>query len=261
MRDPPTLSGAKARDLAAPPPGPVDVGIVAALSMEVGYLLDRLEDVRRYSGPSRTVVEGECAGKVVALIVTGMGAEAARRGVRTLIDGHRPSWVLSPGFAGALDPSLARNDVVLAGEVRTESGDRWTIDVGAPADGPARRIRTGRLLTVDRIVRTAAEKAQLRERTGADVVDMETAGVAAECADRSIRLVSIRVVSDEAGVDLPPEILSMIGPTGSFRLGAAMGALWRRPASIKELWGLREKAIEAADRLADVVEAIIGSLP
>ena len=53
----------------------------------------------------------------------------------------------------------------------------------------------------------------------------------------------------------------MIGPTGVFRLGAALGALWRRPSSIKQLWALREHAIEAADRLAEVVDGSLARLP
>lgn len=245
----------------APAPIPADVGVVAALSIEVGYLIDRLERVRRYAGPRRTIIEGECAGKVVALLVGGPGAEAARRATRTLIDGHRPAWMLSVGFGGALDPALRRNDVVFADEVVAESGGRWAIDVGMPPDAEGRRFRAGRLLTVDRIIRTAAEKARLHREFEADVVDMETAAVASECAERGVRLLAIRVVSDEADVDLPPEILSMIGPTGVFRLGAALGALWRRPSSVKRLWTLREHAIEAADRLAEVVEGSLGRLP
>ena len=88
----------------APRTTPADVGVVAALSMEVGYLIDRLEQVRRYAGPRRTIIEGECAGKVVALIVGGHGAEAARAATRALIEGHRPAWIVSAGFGGAPRP-------------------------------------------------------------------------------------------------------------------------------------------------------------
>src|SRR4051794_13084746 len=98
----------------APAPVPVDVGVVAAMSIEVGFLVDRLSKVRKYAGPRPTVIEGECAGKVVALVVAGLGREAARAGARILLDGHRPRWIVSAGFAGALDLELRRNDVVLA---------------------------------------------------------------------------------------------------------------------------------------------------
>ena len=103
----------------APAPVPADVGIVMALPIEAGYLTDSLKKVRKYSARSHTVVEGELAGKVVAVILAGVGRKAARAGAEVLIAGHRPRWLFSAGFAGALDPSLARNDLV-----RPRPGDR-----------------------------------------------------------------------------------------------------------------------------------------
>src|SRR5262245_10047253 len=106
----------------APAPSPADVGVVAALAVEVGFLTDKLSQARQYTGPRFTVHEGECAGKLVALTVVGMGREAARRGTRLLIDGHRPRWVVSAGFGGALNPELRRFAVVLPSEVMDREG-------------------------------------------------------------------------------------------------------------------------------------------
>jgi adenosylhomocysteine nucleosidase len=240
------------------------VGIVAALSMEVGFLVDKLKNVRKYSGPRHTVIEGEVAGKVVGLIVTGMGREAARLGAQLLLDGHHPRWLLSAGFAGALDPALARNGIVMANEVIDLEGHRYAIDVAVPPSegnrdrGP--RIATGRLLTVDRIIPTAAEKAELRRRYEADLLDMETSAVAALCSERGVRFLSIRVISDEAGVDLPPEVVTLLTHSGSYRVGAALRALWQRPSRIKDFWALHEHAQEAADHLARFTVAALDRL-
>jgi len=232
----------------APAPRPADIGIVAATPIEVAPLLARFERVRKYAGPKFTIVEGECAGRLVALVLTGMGRARAQRGAELLLDGHRPRWIVSAGFGGALDPSLRRNDLVLPDEVVNLEGARFGIDLAVRPGTEG--LRSGRLLTVDEIVRKASEKADLRARSGADVVDMETSSVAALCGDRGVRFLAVRVISDEAGVDLPPEILAIVGPTGGLRLGATMGALWKRPSSVKDLLALRQHAIEAADRLA-----------
>ena len=242
------MSGVGPTPPKAPPPPAADIGIVAATSIEVGPLLARFERVRKYAGPVFTIIEGECAGKLVALVLTGMGRPRAQRGAELLLDGHRPRWIVSAGFGGALDPSLRRNDVILPSEVVNLEGGRFAIDLAVP-QGVA-GLRSGRLLTADEFVRKATEKAELRLRTGADVVDMETSAIAALCGDRGVRFLSVRVVSDEAGVDLPPEILAIVGPTGGLRLGATMGALWKRPSSVKDLLTLRRHATEAADRLA-----------
>ena len=246
----------------APPPVAVDVGIVAALGLEIGFLLDQLSAVRKYTGPRHSVIEGECAGKLVAVVVTGMGREAARQGAELLLDGHRPRWLLSAGFAGALDPALPRLAVVMPNEVIDPEGHRYAIDVAVPApEGGGRpTIRTGRLLTVDRIIATAVEKAELRGQYAADLVDMETSAVAALCSARGMRFLAIRVISDDAQVDLPPEVVTLMTHSGSYRVGAALRALWRRPSRIKDFWSLHEQAQEAADRLAKFTVAALHRL-
>lgn len=246
----------------APPPAPADIGLVAALPIEVGPLLDGFTRVRTYTAGRLKIVEGRCGGRVVAAVIAGPGRKAARRGAELLLAGHRPAWVLSVGFGGALDPSLERNDIVFATEVVDLDGLHLAIDLAPPSDDtPGRRITSGRILTVDGIVRTALEKTDLRQRFGADVVDMETSAVAGVCSTRGIRFLSIRVISDEARTDLPVEVLSVLGATGSYRVGAALGAIWRRPSSLKDLWTLRDHALSAADRLAEIVPGVIAQLP
>jgi adenosylhomocysteine nucleosidase len=239
----------------APAPSPVDVGVVAATAIEVGPLLSRFTNVRKYAGPKFTVIEGDVGGVLVGLVLTGMGRVRAQRGLEILLDGHRPSWVVSAGFGGALDPSLKRNDVFLPSEVVNSEGSKFAIDLALPPGAEAQGLRTGRLLTVDEFVRKATDKADLRKKFEADVVDMETSSLAALCGDRRVKFLAVRVISDEAGVDLPPEILAIVGPTGGLRMGATLGALWKRPSSVKDLLNLRQHAIEAAAKLGDFLAA------
>jgi adenosylhomocysteine nucleosidase len=257
------MTGRRERAAAAPAPIAADVGLVAAMSIEVGFLLDRLKNVRHYSGAGHKVIEGEHAGKVIALIVGGMGRTAARRATQLLLDGHRPRWIVSTGFAGALDPALKRNDAVMPGIIVDLDGGEFHVDVTVPEPPAPRgpRLLTGRLLTVDAIVRTAAEKAELRQQFEADVVDMETSAVAAVCLERAVRFLAIRIVSDEAGIDLPKEIATLMTRSGSYVMGAALRAIWNRPSSVKDLWALHEHAHEAADRLADVALGAVAKLP
>jgi adenosylhomocysteine nucleosidase len=254
------MSGQAHRAVVAPAPIPADVGIVAAMSVEVGFLLDRLGKLRKYSGPRYTVHEGLHTGRIVALVVGGLGRAAARQATQVLLDGHRPRWVISAGFAGGLDPALKRYDAVMPSEIVDLDGTCLRLDVSLP-EAPGSRLSTGRLLTVDAIVRTAAEKELLRQQYSADVVDMETSAVAAVCAERGVKFLSIRVISDEAGVDLPREIASLMTRSGSYQVGAALRAIWNRPSSIKDFWALHEHAQEAADKLADVTLGAIAQLP
>jgi adenosylhomocysteine nucleosidase len=244
----------------APAPTPADVGIVAALPMEVGYLVDSLRRVRKYHAASMPVVEGELDGKIVAIAIGGMGREAARRAAGVLVDGHRPSWMITAGFAGALHPDLERNDLAVPAEVIDTEGQRFAIDC-PEALGAGIRHSAGRLLTVDRLILGSSEKQELHRDSGADLVDMESSAVAALCAERLVRFLAIRVVSDDARKDLPREVASLITQSGSYRIGAAFRAIWNRPSSIKDFWTLHEHALEAADRLARFVVRCLGELP
>lgn len=250
----------------APPPVPADVGIVAALPIEIAPFQARFEHIRKYTTPRHTIIEGDCGGKLVALVVTGVGGPAARLGAEILLAGHRPRWLISAGFAGALRPDLKRNDAVLVTSLTSDEAatPALDIDLSLPTTAPDEdhaQVQTGRLVTVRRIVRTAAEKAELHAQWRADLVDMESYPIAALCSERGVRFLGVRVISDEASTDLPPEILSILGPTGSFRFGAAVGAIWRRPSSLKELWSLREHAHQAADRLGVILAEVIRQLP
>ncbi|MFM7593639.1 MAG: hypothetical protein ACKO85_17780, partial [Isosphaeraceae bacterium] len=55
-------SGGRSR-MIAPPPHRADIGIIAALPMETGYLIDKLNKVRKFkSSQGLTVLEGEYQG-------------------------------------------------------------------------------------------------------------------------------------------------------------------------------------------------------
>ena len=98
------------------------------------------------------MIEGEYAGKIVAVAIGGMGRRGRRRAAEVLIAGHRPRWLISAGFAGALNPAFARNDLIVAR--RGDRPRRWTrIVVDQPPElGASVQHAKGRLLTVDQLV-------------------------------------------------------------------------------------------------------------
>jgi adenosylhomocysteine nucleosidase len=245
---------------AAPAPVPADVGIVAALPIEVGELSDRLTRIRKYHSASISVLEGEYAGRIVAVAVGGVGRAAARQATDLLVLGHQPRWIVSAGFAGALDPELARNEVVLAHEVVDREGHKFAVGVPeglAQRQGHVRR----RLLTVDGVVLEPEQKQHLRREFQADLVDMESSAVAEVCSQKLLRFLSVRVISDDASTALPREVATILSHTGSYRVGAALRALWQRPSSLKDFWMMHERAIEASDLLARFVVRCLDDLP
>ncbi len=241
-------------------PKPCHLGFVFALGIESGCLEDRLKGMVTVRGGGLTVREGGLGGRRIALILAGAGQEHARRATEILIDGHRPGRVVSAGFAGGLSPSLQRNDVLIADRLLKADGGEMPVEVppGIAAAATQRGVHRGPLLTVDHVVRTPRDRRALFERTGALAVDMETFAVAKVCAARRVAFSSIRVINDTADEALPRDVEHLlVQKTAAGRLGAALGAVWRRPAIAKDMYQLHENALVASGRLAKFLAELL----
>lgn len=183
------------------------------------------------------------------VLVTGMGRQRARRRLRPALASFRPQLVLTCGFAGGLDPALARGDVVFAADPAFAWRDRLLAAGARPAT----------FHCAARIAATAAEKGQLRRATGADAVEMESAIIEQECRRRGVPCATVRVISDAAGEDLPVDFNRFLTPGGrlaGWRLAAAVAC---QPGLLRHLLALRRAAREAAGRLAEVLTAFIAA--
>ena len=163
----------------------------------------------------------------VAACATPAEARAARRaGLRAAVVGIGASRgipagrLVSFGVAGGLD-GLEVGSVIDATRVVDEEGrELWR----GPGLG-IRGARPGTILAVDRVADDPAERRRLRERTGADAVDMESGILAA-----TGRLDGcVRAVSDTPREPLGP-IAELVTPEGRFR-AAGLVALAQRPAA------------------------------
>src|SRR5262245_12422813 len=90
------------------------VGIVFAMPIEVAALVDQMAGVIRIEAPNFKAREGGLRGKRLLAVDAGVGAAAARKATAALIDGHKPRWVISAGFAGAVSDRLKQGDILLA---------------------------------------------------------------------------------------------------------------------------------------------------
>jgi adenosylhomocysteine nucleosidase len=245
------------------PAEPCQLGVVLALGIEAGGLEDLLEGVVATQGHGLLVREGRLKDRRLALILSGHGRRRAARATEALIAGHRPEWVLSAGFAGGLSPQLKRYDILVADHLVDAAGNQLAIDLrlGPPLPAAARGVHVGRLLTADHVVRLPDEKRSLLQQYGALAVDMESFAVAEVCRRRQVRFLAVRVINDTADDALPPDVEKLLAQqTFAAQLGAAAGAIWRRPSSFKDIYKLKEDALLASDRLARFLAGIVEQL-
>lgn len=239
------------------------VGVVFALGIEAGGLVDRLAGVVRTEGAGFVAREGGLEGRRIVLVESGAGRQRAGSATEALILGHHPRWIISAGFAGGLDERLRQGDILIADTIVDAENRQLAIDFKLAGESQATpRVHVGRLLTVDRVIRTPGEKRELGKRHAALAVDMETMGVAAACCAEKVRFLSVRVIIDTVDRTLPHDIDLMVRKESTAgRLGAAAGAIFRRPSSVKDMWQLKEDALVASQRLATFLVGMIGQLP
>lgn len=174
-------------------------------------------------------------------VANGPGSTLAAEAVNRVPE--RPDVVVSTGLCGALDPALRVGEIFVATAVN-----------GKPAELPRSRLpfRSGPLVSVDRVVQTAAEKQQLRKRSGAMAVEMEAEAVAAYASRNGLPFYCIRVVSDVAEESFRVDLNAARNRDGRFSVPRILLQAARRPLiAVPELLRLRRNAALATRALGE----------
>ena len=167
------------------------------------------------------------------LLASGPGPRLVNEALR---EKRNVAGIVSVGFCGALDPALEIGDILVAGE-GVES---------------ARRFLRGEILSVDRVIVTAAEKRAVRAKTGAIAVEMESAAAEAKAREWGLPFRCIKAVSDTAGDDMPLDFNAYRDAQGRFRRPAIARAALRHPFTILPgLMRLEANCRKAAEKLGE----------
>ncbi|HEY3762733.1 MAG TPA: hypothetical protein VGN23_13390 [Verrucomicrobiae bacterium] len=188
-----------------------------------------------------------------SILLTGIGKANAEKSVRASFAGSLPDLVFTCGFAGGLNPDLKIGDVVfeMPFEIKDSRGGSLQAKLISAGAKPAKFI------CVDRVATTGADKKKLRDDTGADVGEMESAAIHAVCAEHGIPCATIRVISDTANEDLPLDFNALAKPDKNIDMGKLLLAIARSPGKIGALMELQKKTKFAAERLAKVLEKVV----
>jgi adenosylhomocysteine nucleosidase len=200
--------------------------LVAAESREFAGLVKRMGACRKLDWPVEFAVESQFKGARWLMIANGPGREAVEQALEQasrLENMTEVSGMVSTGFCGALDPALRIGDIV--------------------EDG---------LVCADRVAVTAAEKASLRQKTGAAAVDMESAAVAQKAEQWHVPFRSVRAVSDIASEDMPLDFNLYRDARGRFlRTRIALAAFQKPFTAIPALMRLDRNCRIAAESLGE----------
>jgi adenosylhomocysteine nucleosidase len=205
--------------------------------------------LKEEAAPFRKIAAGNAATAQanLSILLTGIGRQNAEKSLREFLATHSPELVLTCGFAGGLNPDLKLGDVVF--EIPQPSTFNLQLSTGG--------ANPVKFFCADRIATTVAEKEKLREQTGADAVEMESAAIHAVCREIGIPCATVRVISDTAGEDLPLDFNALAKPDKNLDFGKLAWAIARSPGKIGALMELQTKTKFAAEQLAAFLTKLV----
>ena len=253
------VSSAKSQHAAAQTKAPVEpaLGVLFALKLEAAPTWERMDAATPCQVAKLMANAGRLGSQFCVAAVGGVGRAATERAAKKLL-AIKPKLVVSAGLAVAQDERLRHGDILFANRVCTAQGS-WapatqfapTSDMLPIAEDMAVRVHQGALLTTEQIVRSPAQRRELAETHDVLACDLESAWLAAACAEADVPWLAVRVVCDEVDDELPPDVATIREQSNSAsRMGATAGALFREPGRALDLWKLRQAAAEAANHLA-----------
>jgi nucleoside phosphorylase len=183
----------------------------------------------------------------IEVLVTGMGQKNAESAIQSAVEKNKPTLVLTCGFAGGLRPGLESGAVLFAENIGKDL-EAALVEAGA---------RPGKFHCAQKVATTAAEKARLREETGADAVEMESGIICDVCRGLGIPATIVRVILDTAGEDLPLDFNELMNERQEMSYGKLTLELVKSPGKIGALKKLQAQTKKAAEELAKVLVKLV----
>jgi adenosylhomocysteine nucleosidase len=229
------------------------IAITFALSAESSDFVRLLENRGGVSREGVETARGRLHGKSIAVIHTGVGKKACRKAMEVMLRRERFEYLISTGFAGALEKDLRVGHLLVSENFSSPKL------LGSPQLALADEgTFLGKLLTVPRMVESVADRERLNKKTGAAAVDMETEILAEICAAHDLPMLSLRAISDTASEPFPApaQVLFDVAKqkTDFVRLGRY---LLTHPGAFARLNAFRERVAIARRALADALEQIL----
>jgi adenosylhomocysteine nucleosidase len=257
------------------------LAVLVAVEEELRAIRKRVPRAESVSARGFAVWTGRLAGREVALAKSGMGGSRAHSAASALLERFPGGELLVCGFGAGLREGVAPGSVVVATGLLSATAvpstcgppglePCFSVSAGGrhalltPAAGMLHTAEglgshRGLLLSVPRVVATAAEKARLGRRSGAAALDVESLGAANAARRAGARWLAVRAITDAVGDDLPLDFSAFEGPDGQVALGRLVPHVLTHPRLIPGFWMLGRRAALAAGNLARFVEEYAGA--
>jgi nucleoside phosphorylase len=241
------------------------IAITFALPAESAEFLHRLRDKSRADCNGIRIIRGNIDDRTIEVLHTGVGEKVCRERVGKFLSatgrirqGDRDqhfNYLISAGFAGALNNELQLGDLLLAKNFSTVLPEKNFCLSRLP-------IHIADLLTVPALIDSREERNKLALTSGAVAADMETEFIARACAAREIPVLSLRVISDTPRelFPAPTDILFDVEQQQTQMLRLAR-YIFAHPHRVPRLVQFARSIARARKILADALIEVVRSAP
>lgn len=194
------------------------IGIIVAMTSEYELLKKLINKAQEVKLDKFIFIEGFIEDKRVILAKSGIGKVCAAVTTTELIKRFHPNYIINSGLAGGIDDKAKVLDVVVGAEVVYH--DVWCGEgnaYGQVQDFPERyvaeqvlidkipennNIHTGLICSGDKFISSQTDLDEIKKQFPQGMaVDMESASIAQVCHIYNIPFLSIRIISDNPGID------------------------------------------------------------
>ncbi|MEY2563680.1 MAG: adenosylhomocysteine nucleosidase [Verrucomicrobiota bacterium] len=229
------------------------IGITFALPAESSEFVGLLQNRSVNSRDGVESIRGRIHGKSVAVLHTGVGEKVCRPQIETFLRRQEFEYLISAGFAGALEEELQVGHLLIAENFASPAL------LGSPQlDFAEETLFLGKLVTARRVTDSKRDREWLAKDSGAAAVDMETECIAAACAARNVPMLSLRVISDTPAQPLPAPSKVLFDlekqKTNYLRLAAYVAT---HPSAFTRLNSFRQQIGIARNSLTNALEKIL----
>lgn len=231
------------------------IAVTFALPAESADFLRCLTNKARAERNGVRLMRGEFNHRTIVVLHTGVGENACRQSIAKFLQDQQFDYLISAGFAGALNNQLQVGDLLLAKNFSTVN----LSDTRASLSGLP--IHIADILTVPALIDSPEERDKLALTSGAAAVDMETEFIARACAACGIPLLSLRVISDTpySLFPTPVDVLFDIERQQTHMLKLATHLLMH-PTHVPRLVQFAKRIARARKILADALITLVNKL-
>lgn len=162
------------------------------------------------------------------------------------------STLILAGLAGGLRDGLLAATAHVANKVIDEQGNSWM-----PTIKMSEKSSPVTIISTRHVVVNPQAKRALAERSGADIVDLESAGFAAAASANDCQWAIVRGISDGVDDSLPSDIDQWVDSKGSTIPNAVVGSILRRPAVLGDIRKMRSASIAAMQAVSVIIKSIL----